>query len=86
MDWDFVEMRRPWNPDSIPYRDKRFFSLLYSVQTDSGTRLTSHPMGTYPDVKRPRREADHLPPPGVEVKNGGAIHLLQNASSWRGAQ
>jgi hypothetical protein len=31
-----------------------------------------------PGVKRPGREADHLPPSSAEVKNGGAIPPLPN--------
>jgi hypothetical protein len=30
----------------------------------------------FPGVKRPGREADHSPPSGAEVKNGGAMHPL----------
>jgi hypothetical protein len=46
---------------SIPGRDYRF-SLLDSVQTDSGAHPAFYPMGfggDFPRVKRPEREADH---------------------------
>jgi hypothetical protein len=35
-----------------------------------------------PVVKRPRLEADHLPPSNAKVKNGGAIHPLSYTFSW----
>jgi hypothetical protein len=47
------------------------FSLLHVVQTGSGVYLTSYKMGTwgsFPEVKRQGREADHLPPTSAEVK------------------
>jgi hypothetical protein len=34
-----------------------------------------------PAVKRPKRETDHSPPSGAEVKNGGAIPPLPHMSS-----
>jgi hypothetical protein len=47
------------------------FSLLHSVQTDSGAHPASYPMGTgcslSPGVKRQRCEAEHSPPPSAEV-------------------
>jgi hypothetical protein len=48
------------------------FSLHHPNQTGSGAHPASYPMGTrgsFPGVKRPRREADHSPPPSAEVKN-----------------
>jgi hypothetical protein len=47
------------------------FSLHHSVQNASGAHPASYPMGTrgsFPGVKRPRREADHSPPSSAEVK------------------
>jgi hypothetical protein len=47
------------------------FSLLHIVQTDSGVHPTFYPMGTrgsFPGVKRQRREADHSPTTSAEVK------------------
>jgi hypothetical protein len=47
------------------------FSLHHRVQNGSGAHPASYPMGTrgsFPGVKRPRREADHLPPSSAEVK------------------
>jgi hypothetical protein len=38
-------------------------------------------------VKRPRPEADHSPPPSVEVKECMELHLYSpSISSWRGVQ
>jgi hypothetical protein len=37
-------------------------------------------------VKRPGREADHLPPSTAEDKKGGAIPPLPHTSSWHSAQ
>jgi hypothetical protein len=61
-------------PCSIPGNGR--FSLLHSVQTDSGAHPASYPMGTggsfVREVKRKGREADHSPAPSVEMKKGGA--------------
>jgi hypothetical protein len=35
-------------------------------------------------VKRPAREADHLPPSSAEVMDGGGIPSLPHTSPWRG--
>jgi hypothetical protein len=56
------------------------FSLLHSVQTDSGTRPASYPIGTagsYTGVKRQKREADHSPPSSTDVKKGRAVPPLR---------
>jgi hypothetical protein len=50
---------------------ERDFSLLHSVQTGSGTHLTSFTMRIAdfsPGVKRPEREAEHSPPCSAESK------------------
>jgi hypothetical protein len=39
----------------------------------------------YLKTKRQKREADHLAPSSVEVKNDGAIHPLPHVSSWHRA-
>jgi hypothetical protein len=47
------------------------FSVLHVVHTSSEVHPTSYPMGnggSFPGVKRPRREADHSPPTNAEVK------------------
>jgi hypothetical protein len=47
------------------------FSLLHIVQTGSGVHPTSYKMdtgGSFPEVKRQGREADHSPPTSAEVK------------------
>jgi hypothetical protein len=38
-----------------------------------------------PGIKRQKLKGDHSPPSSAEVKNGGAILLLPNTSSWSGA-
>jgi hypothetical protein len=43
------------------------------------------PGALFTGVKRPEREADHLPPSSVEIKKGGAITPLPDTSLWRGA-
>jgi hypothetical protein len=45
----------------------------HSVQTGSGAQPTSCPTGIgafFPDVKRPEREANHIPPSSADVKSG----------------
>jgi hypothetical protein len=39
-----------------------------------------------PGLKKPGREADHLPPTRVEVKQHGSIHPLPHTSSWSSAK
>jgi hypothetical protein len=48
------------------------FSLLRHVQTGSGARPASYPMGSggsFPGVKRPGREVDHSLLPSAEAKD-----------------
>jgi hypothetical protein len=57
------------------------FSLLHSVETDSGAYPASYPVGTgaiSPGAKRQGREADHLSLSSAEVKKGGAIPPLHH--------
>jgi hypothetical protein len=57
-------------------RQGQDFSLLHSVQTDSGPihyLIKLVPTPGSPRVKRQEREADHSLPFNTEVKNGGAI-------------
>jgi hypothetical protein len=42
--------------------------------------------GPSPGLKRPGREADHLPAPSAEVKNGGAVPPVLHISSWHSAK
>jgi hypothetical protein len=54
------------------------FSPLQSVQTGSSAHPLSYPMSigdSFPGLKRPRREADHSPPPSAAVKNGVELYL-----------
>jgi len=56
---------------SIPGRGIRIYSPRHRVQTGSGSRTASYPMGTggfLPGVKRQGRKADHSPPSSAEVK------------------
>jgi hypothetical protein len=52
------------------FGERGFDSHLHGVQTDSGAQPASYPMGTgdFPEVKRPRREANHSLS-SAEVKN-----------------
>jgi hypothetical protein len=63
-------------------------SLPQSVQIGSRAHPDSYPVGAKdisPEVKRPGRESDHLPPYSAEVKNGGVIPPLLRTSSRPGA-
>jgi len=59
-------------------------------QRGSGARPASYAVGTgtiSSGVKRPLREADHLPPSSVEVKEWVELYLHSpDTRSWRGAQ
>jgi hypothetical protein len=65
------------------------FSLHHGVQNGSGAHPASSPMGTrgsFPEIKRPGREADHPPPSNAEVKELVELYFQStNTSSWRGA-
>jgi hypothetical protein len=53
------------------------FSLHHRVQTGSGIRTHSYPMGTRGlslGIKRSGREADHSPPSSAEVKEGVELY------------
>jgi hypothetical protein len=66
------------------------FSLHPRVRNCSGARPASCPVGargSFPGVKRPGREADHLPPSSAEVKERVELYLHSpNMPSWHGAQ
>jgi hypothetical protein len=63
--------------------------LLFSVvQAGFGTHPVSYPMGSggsLLELKRQRRETDHLLPSNVVVNNAGPIYPLPDTSSWHGA-
>jgi hypothetical protein len=69
------------------FKNLRLFN--HRVQNGSGAHPASYPMGTrgsFPGVKRPRREADHSPPSSAEVKEWMELYLHSpNTPSWRGA-
>jgi hypothetical protein len=59
-----------YGPDFESQKGQKF-SVLHEIQTGSGARTTSYPMGTWglsPGVKRPWCEAYHLPPTSSEVE------------------
>jgi hypothetical protein len=65
-----------------------YFSLLHSVQTDSGAHPASYPFdkeGFSPGVKRQGREADHSSQSSADVKKSGGIPPVPHMSSWQSA-
>jgi hypothetical protein len=65
---------------SSPGRGWEFFSLHHRVQTGSGAHPTSYPVstrGSFLEVKRPGREADH---------SSTSSAALKNAPSYRSAE
>jgi hypothetical protein len=56
-------------------------TLYFKVSRDSSVGITTGWTG----IKRPRREADHLPACTAEVKNAVAIPPLPSMSSWHNA-
>jgi hypothetical protein len=65
----------------------RYFYLFHSFQTGSGAHTASYPLGNgafSPGLKLPAREADHSLLSSAEVKNGGAVPPLPDASSSLG--
>jgi hypothetical protein len=82
---DWPRAGSPRGRSSSPGRVKNF---LHVVQTGSGVHPTSYPMGTgvsFPGIKRPGREVDHLAPVSAEVRNGGSVHPVPHTPSWRSA-
>jgi hypothetical protein len=68
----------------FPARPTRL-SLLHSAQTGSGVHRASYPVSTggcLPGAEQQEREADHSSPFSAQIKNGGAILPLPDASSW----
>jgi hypothetical protein len=61
------------------------FSLLHTVQTDSGVHTASYPMGTG-GCSPKGRATGAWSWPLTEVKNGGAIPPLPDTSSWHDAK
>jgi hypothetical protein len=62
-----------WTIEGLEFESRyaQEFSLLYVVQTGSGTHPASYPMGKGAlslGIKRQGREADHSPPASAEVK------------------
>jgi hypothetical protein len=66
---------------------KGFFSSS-NIQTGFGSTQPSMkwvPRADILEVKQQGRTADHSPPSGAEVKNGGVIHLLPHTFSRHGS-
>jgi hypothetical protein len=64
----------PW----FDYQQGHVFSLRQNIQTSSGDHRAYCPVGTgasLPGVKWPKREADHSPPTGAEIR-GVLLHSL----------
>jgi hypothetical protein len=70
------------NSGYIPGRGKIFSSAHDPVRLWSTPTILSNGCR---GVELPGREADHSPPSGAEVKNGGAIPLHPLMSSWHNA-
>jgi hypothetical protein len=68
---------------SIPGRGMQFITTPYRPDQPLGLPIQWILSDLSPGVKRPEREADHLPPSSAEVRNGGAITPLPNTSSLR---
>jgi hypothetical protein len=62
-------------------RQGKDFSLFLRVQAGSRAQPTSYHSSFLGGLKRPKREADHSPPPSAEVNNGGTIPPLPHKSS-----
>ena len=64
----------------------RGFPLLQNIQPCSRVHRASCSMGTTvlsPKIKRPEREADHLPPSTARLRMCRTVPLLPHMSSWR---
>jgi hypothetical protein len=58
---------------------------VHNVKTGSGAHRSSYPLDTGVlslGIKRPGREADHLPSPNTEVRNVWCIDSLPNTPPW----
>jgi hypothetical protein len=65
--------------------------FLFSVRSRPALGPTQSPIrwlpgALSPGVKRQEREADHLPPFCVEIKNDGIKCTLSHMSSWHSAE
>jgi hypothetical protein len=74
-------LRVGWSGDGIPV------GAIYSapIQTDPGAHPFSYTMGTgsFTEVKRPGRGADHLPTSSAEVKERVELNLYSpSGPSW----
>jgi hypothetical protein len=68
---DWLRTRRLRSRSSSSGRRKIILPRM-SSGTGSRAHIASYPMGTggsFPEIKRPGREADHSPPASAEVKN-----------------
>jgi hypothetical protein len=75
--WYSAELRAVWSGVRVP-AEAGNFSLHHRVQNGSGTHPASYPLvpgALSLGVKRPGREADHLPPSSAEVKEYVQLYL-----------
>jgi hypothetical protein len=75
-------------PGSILGKSNRHF--VFSTASSQARGPTQPPIqwvegAIFPRVKLQKREADHSPPPSVEVKKSGTIPPHPPMSSWHGA-
>jgi hypothetical protein len=77
------------NDQRFESRQGEDFSFFHNAQTGFGAHPAPYPVGAWtlsPGVKQPRREANHSPPSGAKVMNGGAIPPLPHrVYSWHSA-
>jgi hypothetical protein len=79
MGWTIEESRF----DSQQGKDIFLFSIMFSLvlgPTQPPLKWVSGAVA--PHIKRPKREADHLPLSTAEVKNSGVLPQLSDMSSW----
>jgi hypothetical protein len=72
----------------VPFPAVQDFSVLHSVQTDSGAHAASYKMGLGAlslGCKAAGHETDHSPPSSAEDKKGRAIPAFPHRSSWDNA-
>jgi hypothetical protein len=76
--------------DQVRFLAVKDFSLLHSIQTNSGVHSASDPMGTEGSpreggIKLQGHVADHSHPSSAKAKKSGAITPLFHMSSWHSA-
>ena len=66
-----IQLRAGLARVSNPSRDKILFSSKKSQDRfcSPNSLLINAYMGLFPELKRPRRDVDHSPPPSADIKN-----------------